>query len=224
MQDEPQDDTTAAAGAEALEAGRLLFARESRFVAGSVREGELPEATLPEIAFAGRSNVGKSSLINALCGQNALARISRTPGRTQQINFFRVDDALMLVDLPGYGYARASKRRVAEWTDFSHAYLRGRAALHRVCVLVDSRHGLKASDQALMDELDDAAVSYQAVLTKADKPGSDAVAAVRDEVAAVLTRRPAAHPEVLITSARTGAGIAELRAALAALAASARLG
>jgi GTP-binding protein len=209
--------------AEALERGRLLFARPCVFVAGAARIGDLPDATLPEIAFAGRSNVGKSSLINALTGQNALARISRTPGRTQQLNFFRLDDAVTLVDLPGYGYARASKRQIADWTGLMHAYLKGRVTLHRLCVLVDSRHGLKPSDEALMDELDDDAVSYQVVLTKADKPNSAEVAGTREAVARALARRPAAHPDILVTSARTGGGIPELRAALAALAGSIRL-
>jgi GTP-binding protein len=222
MQDSPVP--AANDDAEALEAGRLLFARECRFIAGAAREGELPEATLPEVAFAGRSNVGKSSLINALCGQNALARTSRTPGRTQQINFFRLGDALLLVDLPGYGYARASKGKIADWTELMHAYLKGRPTLRRLCVLIDSRHGLKASDEALMEELDAAAVSYQAVLTKADKPESAAIAAIQDEIAGALARHPAAHPEVLVTSARTGAGIAGMRAALARLAGSTRLG
>jgi GTP-binding protein len=209
--------------AEALERGRLLFAKPCIFVAGAARIGDLPDAALPEIAFAGRSNVGKSSLINALTGQNALARISRTPGRTQQLNFFRLDDAVTLVDLPGYGYARASKRRIADWTGLMHAYLKGRVTLHRLCVLVDSRHGLKPSDEALMDELDDDAVSYQVVLTKADKPNSAEVARARQAVAEALARRPAAHPDILVTSARTGGGIPELRAALAALAGSIRL-
>jgi GTP-binding protein len=209
---------------DALERGRLLFARPCVFATAAQRADGLPEATLPEVAFAGRSNVGKSSLINALTGHNALARTSRTPGRTQQLNFFKLDDALMLVDMPGYGYARASKRQIADWTGLMHAYLKGRANLYRVCVLVDSRHGLKSSDTALMDELDDDAVSYQVVLTKADKPNSAAVREVIADTAAALAKRPAAHPDIIVTSSEKGAGIADLRAALAALAAEVRFG
>jgi GTP-binding protein len=208
----------------AIERGRLLFARPCRFVAGAARADQLPPPELIEIAFAGRSNVGKSSLINALVGQNALARTSRTPGRTQQINFFRLDDALMLVDLPGYGYARVSKRSVAAWGRLIHDYLKGRPNLRRLCVLIDARHGLKDVDRALMDELDGDAVSYQAVLTKADALAETDVDPARDTVAAALARRPAAHPAVIVTSARDGTGIAALRADLALLAAPAGLG
>lgn len=202
----------------ALMRGRRLFARDCRFVAGAAVIGALPAAALPEVAFAGRSNVGKSSLINALTGRTGLARTSRTPGRTQQINFFDLGGVLMLVDLPGYGYARASKRQVAGWTRLVHDYLKGRAVLRRVCVLIDARHGLKPADRALMDELDDAAVSYQAVLTKADAADSATLAAVEAGVTVALRNHPAAHPELAVTSARDGTGIAELRAALAALA------
>ena len=213
------DDAAPIDDKDAIERGRLLFARPCRFVAGAARADQLPPPELIEVAFAGRSNVGKSSLINALTGQTALARTSRTPGRTQQINFFRLDDALMLVDLPGYGYARASKRSVAAWGRLIHDYLKGRPNLRRLCVLIDSRHGLKDVDLALMDELDDDAVSYQAVLTKADALAAADIEPARAAVAAALVRRPAAHPEVIVTSARDGIGIAALRAALAALAA-----
>ena len=203
---------------EAIEAGRLLFARECAFVAGAATVAALPAGDLVEIAFAGRSNVGKSSLINALTGRNALARTSRTPGRTQQINFFRLGDALLLVDLPGYGYARASKSKIGAWTALMFDYLKGRAALRRLCLLIDSRHGLKDTDRELMKELDTAAVVYQVVLTKCDKLTAGALAAVTETVAEELARHPAAHPEILATSSQSGAGIAELRAALAALA------
>ena len=201
-----------------MERGRLLFAQACEFVAGAASEESLPQPTLPEIAFAGRSNVGKSSLINALVGHKRLARVSLTPGRTQQLNFFSLGGALMLVDLPGYGHAAAAKRQIRSWTDLIHAYLRGRASLRRVVVLVDSRHGLKPNDHALMAELDDVAVSYQIVLTKADKAGAASVTEVFAAVEKIIAKRPAAHPEIAVTSSETGLGIPELRAAIAALA------
>ncbi len=202
----------------AIEAGRLLFARECQFVAGAATADALPTGGLLEVAFAGRSNVGKSSLVNALTGRNALARTSRTPGRTQQINFFRLHDTLMLVDLPGYGYAKASKAKIGAWNALMHDYLKGRAALRRLCLLVDSRHGLKESDRDLMKELDVAAVVYQVVLTKCDKLTAGQLAAMTETVADELVRHPAAHPEIIATSSQSRTGIAELRAALAALA------
>ena len=210
--------------AAAVEFGRLLFARECRFVMGAARLEDIPDAVLPEISFAGRSNVGKSSLINALTGRRGLARTSRTPGRTQQINFFEFDGVLALVDLPGYGWARASKHKVRDWTLLMHAYIAGRPTLRRLCLLVDSRHGLMAPDRDLIALLDRAGVSYQAVLTKADKPDSAAVSEVRADLADELARHPAAHPEILTTSARTGAGIEALRAALGSLADAKRMG
>lgn len=200
------------------EAGRRLFAGPCDFIAGAVDATSLPPGTVTEVAFAGRSNVGKSSLINAITGRNALARVSRTPGRTQQINFFSVGGRLTLVDLPGYGFARASKQRIAAWSDFTLRYLKGRAVLRRVLVLVDSRHGLKDSDRDLFELLDKTAVSYQVVLTKIDAlPRSDATARAH-AAASELAGHVAAHPDVAATSAEKSLGIAELRAALAAFA------
>lgn len=199
------------------EAGRLLFAREWEFIWASSRIDNLPPMTGLEFAFAGRSNVGKSSLINALTGRKALARTSHTPGRTQQLNFFRHEETATLVDMPGYGFAAVGKQKVAAWTKLIHAYLRGRANLGRVYVLVDSRHGLKEVDAEIMTLLDKAAVSYQVVLTKADEVKPAALDAMRAQVAEGIRRRPAAFPEVLATSSESGLGIPELRAAIARL-------
>ncbi|MCW5753069.1 MAG: ribosome biogenesis GTP-binding protein YihA/YsxC [Alphaproteobacteria bacterium] len=204
--------------AAAIEAGRLLFAGPCEFLYSQTSLAALPPAELPEVAFAGRSNVGKSSLINALTGRRALARASSTPGRTQQLNFFRLASRLMLVDLPGYGYAKAPKADVARWTELVMDYLRGRPGLLRVCLLIDARHGIKENDIAAMKLLDRAAVVYQAVLTKIDKQKPAALVVLADETRRTLARHPAAHPDVILTSAETGAGMAELRAALAALA------
>ncbi len=207
-----------------LEAGRRLFAGECRFVTSAADPGHLPPARLPEIAFAGRSNVGKSSLINALTGRKALARVSRTPGRTQQVNFFDLAGRLMLVDLPGYGFARAPLAAKDAWTRLIDAYLRGRTVLHRAVLLVDARTGLKDSDRTAMAVLDGAAVTYQVVLTKIDKVKPAELAAVRAAVAGEAARHGAAHPDMLTTSAEDGTGVPELRATLAAFAAPARGG
>ena len=210
-----EDDAEARA---AIEHGRRLFAGPCDFVAGIASIDGLPPAALPEIAFAGRSNVGKSTLINALTGRRSLARASRTPGRTRQLNFFDLGGRLMLVDLPGYGYARASKREIGQWNRLFRAYLKGRAALKRLCLLIDARHGTHDSDRALMDMLDEAGVSFQGILTKADKVGGGGLRAAGDGVRAILQGHVAAHPRLIVTSARTQAGIAELRAEIAALA------
>ncbi|NIA71280.1 YihA family ribosome biogenesis GTP-binding protein [Pelagibius litoralis] len=207
-----------AAEAAALEAGRLLFSRECLFLVSAADEKQLPSFALSEVAFAGRSNVGKSSLVNALTGRKTLARTSNTPGRTRLLNFFELGERLILVDLPGYGYARASKTDIAQWSKLTRGYLKGRAQLRRVCLLIDSRHGLKASDKQVMDELDLAAVSYQVILTKADKMKAGALARMVEETGKALAKRPAAHPDCLVTSAEKGTGIDSLRAALAALA------
>ena len=204
---------------EAIEAGRKLFTQACSFVAGAATPERLPPAGLVEVAFAGRSNVGKSSLINALVGHKSLARTSRTPGRTQQINFFDLGGRLMVVDLPGYGYARASKTDIKSWTGLVNGYLRGRVALRRVMLLIDARHGLKPPDREIMAMLDEAAVVYQITLTKTDKTKPAELDAVLAKTATELERRPAAHPEIAITSAAAGVGVAETRASIAALAA-----
>jgi GTP-binding protein len=200
---------------EEIEAGRKLFAAEWRFVAAAGSVDALPPLEGVEIAFAGRSNVGKSSLINALTGRRALARISRTPGRTQDLVFFSSGQRLRLVDLPGYGYASAPKQKIAAWTRFVHAYIAGRADLARVYVLVDARHGLKDADAPLLGMLDETAVSYQLVLTKIDQLDQAELAAAIAALRGAIERRPAAFPDIAATSARTGAGIPELRAAIA---------
>ncbi len=205
--------------ARALEDGRRLFAQTCRFVTGAAAPDQVPDSGLPEVAFAGRSNVGKSSLINSLTGRKSLARISKAPGRTQQLNFFRLGDRLMLADLPGYGYARAPKGEVKRWTEVVEAYLRGRAGLRRTCLLIDARHGIRDSDRTVMALLDGAAVSYQAVLTKCDKVTEAGLGRLVEEIERELAGHAAAHPEVLATSARSGRGMPALRAALAALAA-----
>ena len=199
------------------EAGRLAFARPWRFVMGVSAIGGLPMPAGSEVAFAGRSNVGKSSLINALVGQNTLARTSNTPGRTQELNYFTDDDGLVIVDMPGYGYARAPLEHVRNWTRLVFDFLRGRASLRRVYVLIDARHGIKANDREALDILDKAAVSYQIVLTKCDKQKPEALRKIIDETTAAIRKRAAAHPEVLATSSSTGAGLDLLRTEIAAL-------
>jgi len=203
---------------DAVEAGRKLFAQECQFIAGAADYDGLPRGGLPEVAFAGRSNVGKSSLINALTGRKTLARTSNTPGRTRQINFFDLGGRLMLVDLPGYGYARAAKTEIRGWTRLIEAYLKGRVGLRRLCLLIDGRHGLKPVDEELMTLLDAAAVPYRAVLTKCDKVRAAELAAREADVKKALAAHPAALPDPLLTSAIKGMGIETLRADLAMLA------
>ncbi|HEX9170462.1 MAG TPA: ribosome biogenesis GTP-binding protein YihA/YsxC [Roseiarcus sp.] len=206
-----------AAAPDWSEAGRKLFAAPSEFIFAAARSDGLPPVGPPEIAFAGRSNVGKSSLINALTGRAALARTSRTPGRTQELIFFDLDGKARLVDMPGYGYAAVAKAKSVAWGELARDYLRGRPSLLRVFVLVDGRHGLKQSDHETMRALDAAAVSYAIVLTK----GDEVKAADRGgRIAATLeslNKHVAAFPEIMLTSARTGEGIAELRAHIARL-------
>lgn len=208
------------------ERGRLLFARDWIFVRGAPSMKFLPPEGPPEIAFAGRSNVGKSSLINALVGKKGLARTSNTPGRTQELNFFvpdgysgSTDDLppLALVDMPGYGFAKAPKAQVDNWTKLVFDYLRGRTTLKRVYLLIDSRHGIKKNDQEVMDLLNKAAVSYQIVLTKTDKIKPPAVRKLEAQVLDILRKNPAAYPEVISTSSEKKTGFDELKAAIAGL-------
>jgi GTP-binding protein len=200
--------------AQEIETGRRLFAGQWNFSRACASLDTLPPMAGIEIAFAGRSNVGKSSLINALTGHKALARTSHTPGRTQELIFFPGEHRLTLVDMPGYGYAAVSKSKVTAWTELIHAYLRGRANLARVYVLIDSRHGLKDTDDEVFDTLASAAVSHQIVLTKADLVKAKELESRVADIKAVLAKRAAAFPEVLTTSSHTGAGIPELRAAI----------
>ncbi len=197
---------------EQIEAARLAFARPAQFLLGVVAMEHLPETDLPEVAFAGRSNVGKSSLLNALTGQNELARVSNAPGRTREVNLFLVDERLRLADLPGYGFAKVSRKEANKFQNLGRAYLRGRPNLKRVYLLIDSRHGLKAPDTEALDALDKAAVSYQIVLTKADKIKPAEAAAVAEATLKAIAKRPAAFPRVAVTSSEKGLGIAELRA------------
>ncbi len=206
-----------------LGAGRLLFAQACDFERGVVALNQLPDDDVPEVAFAGRSNVGKSSLVNAVTGRKALARTSNTPGRTQEINLFLAHGPhgrLRLVDLPGYGYAKVSKEKVAQWTALLRDYLRGRPSLRRALVLVDGRHGLKQADLEMLSLLDEAAVSYQIVLTKADKVRPSERPGIWGDVKAALRTHVAAHPQLVVTSSAEGTGISELRALMARFAAS----
>jgi GTP-binding protein len=204
--------------AEAIEEARKLFAGPCEFVSGAAAVESLPPIALPEVAFAGRSNVGKSSLVNALTGQRALARVSASPGRTRQINFFDLAGTLLLVDLPGYGFAAVSRSMKETWQDLASAYLRGRPTLKRVCLLIDSRHGVKDTDRETMKNLDAAAASYQLVLTKTDRLRQADIPRAIKAAEAIARKHGAAHPQVLPTSSETGFGIPELRAQIAAAA------
>lgn len=204
--------------ADAIEAGRLLFAGSCEFYHGAQRLDQLPPISLPEVAFAGRSNVGKSSLLNALTGRNALARVSSTPGRTKQLNFFDLSHRLALVDMPGYGYAQAAKSVKEDWQGLMFAYLRGRPSLRGVFLLLDTRVEIKASDEAVMELFDRAAILFQIVLTKIDQVKPAVLARKREAIDALARKHPAALHLVMPTSSETGAGIPELRAVLAGLA------
>jgi GTP-binding protein len=210
---------TTATEADLIEQGRKLFAGDWQFVWASPSIETLPPMASLEVAFAGRSNVGKSSLINALTGRNNLARTSHTPGRTQELIFFEGPDkaGLRLVDMPGYGYASAPKAKIASWTELIHKFLQGRSSLARVYVLIDARHGLKDVDLDVLKTLDKSAVSYQVVLTKADQVKPAELTAKIAETAVALTKHPAAFPHVLATSSHSGTGMPELRAAMVRL-------
>ena len=201
-----------------IEEGRLLFARDVTFMLSVVNLEQLPPPDRPEICFAGRSNVGKSSLINALTNRKGIARASNTPGRTRELNYFNVDERLNLVDLPGYGYAKAPKTDISNWTRLTRMFLRGRAGLRRVFLLIDSRHGIKPSDIELMEMLDDAAVTYQLVLTKTDKLKPGELDKVMRRTSRTIIKRPAAHPELMVTSSEKKTGLDDLRAEIATLA------
>jgi GTP-binding protein len=203
--------------AATLERGRKLFATGGEFVKGVVAMDGMPPADRLEVCFAGRSNVGKSSLINALTGRKALARASNTPGRTQEINFFTLTDSHYLVDLPGYGYANAPLPIVEKWQRLLKAYLSGRASLRRAFVLVDMRHGVKPVDEEIMSRLDSSAVTFQVVMTKADKVKIEEQEQILSQVRQALAKHPAAYPELVVTSSEKGEGIADLRAIIAAI-------
>lgn len=195
-----------------IEHGRWLFAQECNFIAGAATLDIIPPMSTQEVAFVGRSNVGKSSLINALTGRKTLARISHTPGRTAQLNFFLLGEKLTLVDLPGYGYAKVSKRTMNDWDRLIKGYLMGRAQLRRVCLLIDARHGIKTTDIDIMDLLDDAGVSYQIVLTKTDKATQADVAKIIAYVQTLFVQHPALYPDVIATSSRDRIGVPDLQA------------
>jgi len=200
-----------------IEQGRYLFSQPCKFFHGTDTLQNLPQASLPEVAFVGRSNVGKSSLINAITGQKSLARTSNTPGRTQQLNFFNLGDKIIIVDLPGYGYAKVSKTQVARWTNTMKLFLRGRVPLRRMCLLIDARRGLKDVDREMMDLMDSAAVVYQLVFTKVDKTSQNELRRNITVTTEELKKRPAAFPVLIQTSAQAKTGLKELRASLAEL-------
>lgn len=202
---------------EALEQARILFARPATFVMGCAKIEQLPDPDLPEVAFAGRSNVGKSSLINALTGRKNLARASNTPGRTQEINYFGLGDSRYLVDLPGYGFAEAPVATVQKWQALLKQYLQGRQTLRRAFVLIDSRHGVMKVDDEIMTLLDRSAVTFQVVMTKMDKLSRPEREKNLDQVRAALSKHPAAYPEIVMTSSEKGDGIETLRAIIAGL-------
>jgi GTP-binding protein len=202
---------------EDIEKGRKLFTQECSFVLGVASLEGLPPEKYPEIVFAGRSNVGKSSLINALTFRKSLARTSRTPGRTQQLNFFELAKTFYLVDLPGYGYAKASKKEIKSWTDLMGKYLRGRSVLRRVYILIDGRHGLKSTDREFMADLDKQAVSYQIILTKCDKQTQQSLKELEKAILTELKTNPASHPSIISTSVHKNMGLEDLRAEIAKL-------
>jgi len=213
-----KSDNQSSISKNSIEKGRLLFARDVTFMLSAVSLDTLPPARLPEICFAGRSNVGKSSLINALTNRKGLARASNTPGRTRELNYFNVDEKLFMVDLPGYGYAKASKSDIVRWTKLTREFLFGRASLRRVFLLIDSRHGSKESDIELMNMLDETAVTYQIVLTKIDKIKKSEIDEVYIKTAALITKRPAAYPNIILTSSEKKNGLDELRTTIANIA------
>jgi len=213
-----KNDNQSSISKNSIEKGRLLFARDVTFMLSAVSLDTLPSARLPEICFAGRSNVGKSSLINALTNRKGLARASNTPGRTRELNYFNIDERLFVVDLPGYGYAKASKSDIAKWTKLTREFLFGRASLRRVFLLIDSRHGTKESDIELMNMLDETAVTYQIVLTKIDKIKKNEIDKVHIKTSALIAKRPAAYPNIILTSSEKKSGLDELRSTIASIA------
>ena len=213
-----KSDNQSSISKNSIEKGRLLFARDVTFMLSAVSLDTLPSARLPEICFAGRSNVGKSSLINALTNRKGLARASNTPGRTRELNYFNIDERLFVVDLPGYGYAKASKSDIAKWTKLTREFLFGRASLRRVFLLIDSRHGTKENDIELMNMLDETAVTYQIVLTKIDKIKKNEINKVQTKTTALIAKRPAAYPKIILTSSEKKSGLDELRSTIASIA------